>query len=77
MTLSVPCIFLTVWLVGLQNVIVVFSGLLVLRIAHSIAAYPILYLTYREQIRFRLKKDVSYITFKSETALTNSMLKNS
>ena len=38
-------------LVGLQYVIVVFSGLLVLRIAHSIAAYPILYLTYREQVR--------------------------
>ena len=40
-TVSVPCLFLTVWLVGLQYVIVVFSGLLVLRIAHSIAAYPI------------------------------------
>ena len=50
-TVSVPCLFLTVWLVGLQYVIVVFSGLLILRIAHSIAAYPILYLTYREQIR--------------------------
>ena len=26
-TVSVPCLFLTVWLVGLQYVIVVFSGL--------------------------------------------------
>ena len=41
--------FLTVWLVGLQYVIVVFSGLLGLRTALSIAAYPKLYLTYREQ----------------------------
>ena len=34
---------------GLQFVIVVFSGLLGLRIALSIAAYPMIYLTYREQ----------------------------
>ena len=39
---SVPCLFLTVWLVDLQYVTVVFSGLLVLRIALSIAAYPML-----------------------------------
>ena len=49
-TVNVPCLFLTVWLVGLQYVIVVFSGLLVSRIALSIAVYPMLYLTYREQI---------------------------
>ena len=49
-TVSVPCLFLAVWLVDLHNVMLVFSGLLVLRIALSIAAYPILYLTYREQI---------------------------
>ena len=30
-TVSVPCFFLMVWLVGLQYVIVVFSGLLVLK----------------------------------------------
>ena len=48
-TVSVPCLFLMVWLVGLQYVIVVFSGLLGLRIALSIAACPMLYLTYREQ----------------------------
>ena len=35
-TVSVLGLFLTVWLVGLQYVIVVFSGLLVLRIAQSI-----------------------------------------
>ena len=35
--------------VGLQYVIVVFSGLLGLTFALSIAAYPMLYLTYREQ----------------------------
>ena len=34
---------------GLQYVIVVFSGLLGLKIALSIAAYPMIYLTYREQ----------------------------
>ena len=48
-TVSVPCLFLTVWLIGLQYVIVVFSGLLGLRIALSIAACPMLYLTHREQ----------------------------
>ena len=51
MTVSVPCLFLTVSFVGLQYVIVVFSGLLILRIALSVAAYPMLYLTYCEQNR--------------------------
>ena len=39
----------SVGLIGLQYVIVVFSGLLGLRIALSIATYPMLCLTYREQ----------------------------
>ena len=47
--LSTCSLFLTVWLVGLQYVIVVFSGLLGLRIALSIAACSMLYLTYSEQ----------------------------
>ena len=55
-----------VWLVGPQYVIVVFSGLLGLRIALSIAAYPMLYLTYREQ-----KERWTKNRFKSWTALTN------
>ena len=58
-------------LVGLQYVIVVFSGLLVLRIAHGIAAYPIFTSHLVNRLDFRLKKDGSFITFKSETALTN------
>ena len=56
-----------VWLVDLQYVTVAFYGLLVLRIALSIAAYPMLYLT----IAFRLKKNGPNIAFKSGTALTN------
>ena len=46
---SVPCLFLRVSLVGLQHVIVVFSGLLILRIVLRIAAYQMLYLTHRKQ----------------------------
>ena len=54
-------------MVGLQYVIVVFSKLLILRIAISIAAYRTLYLTNRA---FRLK-DGANTAFKTGTALTN------
>ena len=70
-TVSVPCLFLTVWLVGLQNVIVVFSGLLGLRIA--LTSPPARSYTWHivNRIAFRLKKDGPNIAFKSWTALTN------
>ena len=86
-TVSVPRPFLTMWLVGQQYMIVVFSGLLVLRIAHSIkivvfSGLLVLRIAHSiastrfytshivNRLDFRLKKDGSYITFKSETALT-------
>ena len=57
-TVSVPCLFLMVWLVGLQYVIVVFSGLLGLP-ARCYTSHIV------NRIAFRLKKDGPNIAFKS------------
>ena len=70
-TVSVPCLFLTVWLLGLQYVIVVFSGLLVLRMRTASPSTRFYTSHIVNRLDFKLKKDGSYITFKSETALTN------
>ena len=67
-TVSVPCLFLTVWLVGRQYVIVVFSATLSFK---NCAQHRRLADFILNRLAFRLKKDGSYITFKSETALKN------